>query len=137
MALQLDTGIRADMATTLAGYFNGGGATQVVKLFSGAVPADCAAVDPSGELADGALPTDALDDDDLDGVATMTDAWSLTGTAAGTAACFRVYDSSGNCGLQGNVTATGGGGVMEIDSTTIVVGKVVTVTAVTITIGGA
>lgn len=137
MALQVDTGIRSDLGATLAGYFNGGGVTQVVKLFSGALPANCAAVDPSGELADGALPTNALDDADLDGVVTMTNTWTATGSAAGTAACFRVYDSSGNCGMQGNVTATGGGGVMEIDNTSIAVGQVVVVTAITITIGGA
>jgi len=137
MALQASDGVRVDMANTLVAYFNGGGVSQVVKLFSGALPANCAAADPSGLLATGSLPTNALDDADEDGVITMTNTWTATGSAAGTAACFRVYEGGGGCGLQGNVTATGGGGVMEIDNTSIAIGQVVVVTAINITIGGA
>jgi hypothetical protein len=58
----------------------------------------------------------------------------LTADATGTAAHFRVYDSGGTvCGIQGTVTATGGGGDMTLDNTSIASGQQVTVTTFTLT----
>ena len=55
----------------------------------------------------------------------------------GTAAHFEIMDSGGTtCHMQGTVTATGGGGDMEIDNTSIATGQQVTVTAFTLTAGG-
>ncbi len=131
MALQLGTTLRTDMAGEIVTAAAGG----TIKLFSAAVPANCAAADPSGELADGTLPSPALSA--ASGAATKSGTWTTTGTAAGTAATFRLYTSGAVCFAQGNVTATGGGGTMEISSTTIAIGQVDTVTSVTLTVGGA
>lgn len=111
------------------------GATATIKIFSGAVPANCEAADPSGTLASGSLPADPFAE--TDGVLSKAGTWTLTGSADGTAASFRIYDSSPDCLFQGNVTATGGGGVCELSSTTIAIGQATTVTSVTITVGGA
>jgi hypothetical protein len=51
------------------------------------------------------------------GTVSKAGTWSFTGAAAGTAASFRLYTSGAVCFMQGDVTATGGGGVMEIDNT--------------------
>jgi hypothetical protein len=106
-----------------------------MKIFSGAVPANCAAADPSGELVDETLPSPALTN--TSGTVTKAGTWAFTGAAAGTAASFRLYTSGAVCFMQGDVTATGGGGVLEIDNTSIAIGQAGEVTAVTITIGGA
>lgn len=131
MALQLGTAVRTSMADALVTAAAGGS----IKVFSGAVPANCAASDPAGELASGTLPTPALSS--ASGVASKAGTWTITGTAAGTAASFRLYTSGAVCFAQGDVTGTGGGGVMEISSTTIAIGQIDTVTSVTLTIGGA
>jgi hypothetical protein len=67
---------------------------------------------------------------------------SLSGTwqdasadATGTAGYFRITGSGGV--IQGNVTATGGGGDMTIDNMSIAAGQQVTVTSFTLTAGGA
>ena len=56
--------------------------------------------------------------------------------AAGTAAHFRIYASDGTtCHAQGTITATGGGGDMTLDNTSIASGQVITITSFTLTAG--
>jgi hypothetical protein len=62
------------------------------------------------------------------GVATATDPAAVTGVAAGTAGYFRVLDSNGNAVMDGDVTATSGGGALELSTTTISVGVTVDIT---------
>jgi hypothetical protein len=58
----------------------------------------------------------------------------LTADNTGTAAHFRVYASDGTtCGIQGTVTATGGGGDMTLDNTSIASGQAVSITTFTLT----
>ena len=55
--------------------------------------------------------------------------------ATGTAGWFRVYRSAGNGGaatVDGSITATGGGGDMELDTVSIVAGGVIAVSAYTL-----
>lgn len=131
MALQLGTVVRTSMADALVTAAAGGS----IKVYSGAVPANCAAANPAGELASGTLPSPALTS--ASGAATKAGTWTITGSAAGTAASFRAFTSGAVCFAQGDVTATGGGGTMEISSITVAVSQVDTVTAVTLTVGGA
>jgi hypothetical protein len=109
------------------------GSSGVVKIFSGAEPANCAAADPSGLLATITLPATFLTS--ASGATTISGSWTTNASGAGTAASFRMYDGSTNCHVQGNVTATGGGGDMTIDNVSIASGQAVTVTACTITAG--
>ena len=131
MALQLGTTLRNAMAGDIVTAADGGS----LKIFSGAVPANCAAADPSGTLTTATLPSPALTASA--GVCSKAGTWTFTGSANGTAASFRLYTSGAVCFAQGNVTATGGGGTMEIDNTSIATGQNGTVTGVTITVGGA
>lgn len=131
MALQLGTATRTAMGDRLVTDAD----TGTLKIFSGAVPANCAAADPSGTLVSFTLPSPALTN--ASGTVTKSGTWTFTASATGTGASFRMYTSGAVCFAQGNVTATGGGGTMEIDNTSIANGQTGTVTAVTLTIGGA
>ena len=58
--------------------------------------------------------------------------------ATGTATWFRIVQSDGSTHvLDGTVTATGGGGDMELSSTSISTGDSVSITSATFTIGNA
>jgi hypothetical protein len=112
------------------------GTAPTLTIRTGAVPASCAAARTGTVLATLVLPSDWL-------TAASSGSKSLSGTwqdvaadAAGTAAHFSV-DQGATCHIQGTVTATGGGGDMTIDNTSIAVGQQVTITALTLTAGGA
>ena len=126
-AVQDRTAFAADLVTAYAG--------GNIKFFSGSVPANCAASDPSGPLASGTLPTPALTASA--GVATKTGTWTLTGSASGTAACFRIYDSTAVCRTQGTVTIAGSGGDMTVDNPAIANAQVITVGTYSITFANA
>lgn len=114
------------------------GASAVLKIRSGAAPASVATADSGTVLATLNLPADWL-------AAAAAGSKSLSGTwqdlsadAAGTAAHFRVYATDGTTAhIQGSVTATGGGGDMTLDNVSIAAGQSVSVTAFTLTAGGA
>ncbi len=131
MAMQFGATLRTDMAAEVVTAAAGG----TIKIFSGAVPANCAAADPSGELVSDTLPTPALTN--TAGTLSKAGTWSFTGDAEGTAVSFRLYTSGAVCFAQGSVTATGGGGDMTIDNTSIAVGQAGEVLTVSIVVGGA
>jgi len=68
------------------------GTAAILKLFSGAEPANCAAADPAGILATLNLPSDWLANAAA-GAKAKAGSWTGTGSAGGTAASFRIYDS--------------------------------------------
>lgn len=114
------------------------GASAVMKIRTGAAPANCAAADAGTVLATLALPADWM-------AAASGGAKALAGTwqdasadAAGTAAHFRLYASDGTtCHAQGSVTATGGGGDMIVDNTNFAAGQSFSVSSFAITEGNA
>lgn len=112
------------------------GTAPILELRSGSVPANCAAAATGTLLAQDALPSDWLAAASS-GSKAKAGTWSLTGLAAGTIGHFRVYESGSPsvCHMQGTVTATGGGGDMEVDNTSIAVDQAVTVDTFTITAG--
>lgn len=114
------------------------GTSAILKVRSGAAPANCAAADTGTVLATINLPSDYMSAAS-GGVKQLTGSWvDSSADATGTAAHFRLYDSAGTtCHLQGTVTATGGGGDMEVNTTSFVAGQQFTVTAFTLTDGNA
>ncbi len=134
MTLQFSATDRTAFASQLAGGLAGGS----IKLFSGAEPANCAAADPAGLLASGTLPATAATA--AAGVLTKAGTWTAVGSAAGTAASFRLYDTSGTpvCRIQGNVAITGTGSTdMTVDNPSITNAQVITVATFAITFGNA
>jgi hypothetical protein len=114
------------------------GASAILKIRSGAVPANCAAADAGTVLATLNLPADYMAAAS-GGSKAKSGTWEdLSADAAGTAAHFRLYRSDGTtCDLQGTVTLTGGGGDMTVDNTSFAAGQAFTVTGFTLTDGNA
>lgn len=107
------------------------GASPFLDLRTGAQPANCAAADAGTELAHIALPSDWMAAAS-GGVKSKAGTWQGTGAAAGTIAHYRIKNNADDtCHEQGSVTATGGGGDMEVDNVSIAVGQQVTVNTYT------
>jgi hypothetical protein len=112
------------------------GTAPTLTIRTGAVPANCAAARTGTVLATLTLPTDWMATAS-GGSKALSGTWQDTSAdAAGTAAHFSI-DQGATCHIQGTVTATGGGGDMTLDNTSIAVGQQVNITAFTLTAGGA
>ena len=113
------------------------GTTPWLDIRTGAQAADCATADAGSELEHMALPSDFLGASAA-GVKSKAGVWSGTVDAPGTAAHFRIKDlADTNCHMQGSVTATSGGGDMELDNVVLASGQTLTVNTFTITAGNA
>jgi hypothetical protein len=131
MAAQLSTGVRnarLDAIETTVGT------APILTIRSGAAPADCATANSGTVLATLTLPSDWLAAA-ASGAKAKSGTWQDTSAdATGTAAHWRVHDSGGTtCHMQGTVTATGGGGDLTLDNTSIASGQSVTITSWTLT----
>jgi len=112
------------------------GTGPTLEIRSGSAPATCATADSGTVLATLAPPSDWLAAAS-GGSKAISGTWQdLSADATGTAGHFRVKQGA-TCHIQGSVTATGGGGDMTLDNTSIAAGQQVTVTAFTLTAGGA
>lgn len=118
------------------------GDSALLRIYSGDAPANCAATESGTLLVEYDLASDwaaAADSgekelNDLPLSVTGADA-AGDGTDAGH---FRIYDSAGTtCGMQGTVTATGGGGDMQLDNVSIAKDQKVNITSFALTEGGA
>lgn len=114
------------------------GASAVLKIRTGAVPATCATADSGTVLATCSLPSDWMAAASS-GTKAKAGTWEDTSAdATGTAAHFRLYASDGTtCHAQGTVTATGGGGDMTVDNVSFASGQAFSVTSFTLTAGNA
>lgn len=114
------------------------GTSAVLKIRTGTPPANCAAADSGTVLATCNLPADWMAAAS-GGSKSKSGTWEdLSADAAGTAGHFRLYASDGvTCHAQGTVTATGGGGDMTLDNTSVAAGQAFTVTSFTLTAGNA
>ena len=135
MAVQFSTGVRNAMLdaweTTIS-------TSAVLKIRTGAQPATCATADSGTVLATLNLPSDWM-------AAAASGAKAKAGTwedasadATGTAGHYRIYASDGTtCHEQGSITATLGGGDMELITTSIIATQPITITGFTKTMAGA
>lgn len=133
MAIQLSASTRnarLDAVETAVGV------SPILRLRTGAPPANCAAADTGTVLSSIILPSDWM------GVASggskqKAGTWQdISASAAGSAAHFRIYDAAGaSCFIQGTITITGGGGDMTLDNNVIAPGQQVTINTFTLTDG--
>lgn len=114
------------------------GTAPILTIRTGAAPADCATANSGTVLATLTLPSDWMANA-ASGSKAKSGTWQdASADNAGTAAHFRIHDSTGTtCHLQGTVTATGGGGDLTLDNTSIAAGQTVTITSFTLTDGNA
>ena len=111
------------------------GNAAIFRIYSGSMPANCATASSGTKLTEDSLPTTWMAGASAGSVA-KSGTWTLNGLAAGTAGYFRIYDSGlTTCYMQGTITATGGGGDMTLDNTSIAISQVITVNTFTI-VGG-
>ena len=135
MTLQLSTTVRNAHLDVIESTI---GASAVLKIRSGAAPANCGTADSGTVLASCTLPSDWMAAAS-GGSKAKSGTWEDTSAdATGTAAHFRLYASDGTtCHAQGTVTATGGGGDMTVDSVSFTATQAFTVTAFSLTDGNA
>lgn len=131
MPVRLPNSLRTALATAVLTAIDTDAGAGKIEVRSGTQPAtgDTAATgtllativlaDPAGTVATGVL--------------TFTDPAAVSAVAAGTASWFRLMDNSGDTVLDGDVTATGGGGQLQLATTALTVGLSVDVTSFTIT----
>lgn len=132
MATRLATATRNAIADAAVDLIDGGTGAGTVKIYSGAQPAS------ANDAASGTLlATFTLADPAFGaaaaGVATANAVADTTGAADGTAGWFRAETSTPGTVLDGSVTATGGGGDMELNTVTISTGVTVSLTSWTVT----
>lgn len=113
------------------------GSAPLLEIYTGTIPTNCGTAATGTQLVSMTLPTTWLGAA-ASGAVALSGTWTGTGAAAGTAGYFRIYDPTGTtCHVQGTITATGGGGDMTLDNTSIASGQTVNVTSFTMTAGGA
>lgn len=112
------------------------GTSAIMEIRTGAQPATCATASSGTVLATLTLPSDWMAAASS-GTKAKSGTWQDTSADnTGTAGHFRIFASDGTtCGAQGSVTATGGGGDLTLDNTSITTGQAVTITGFTLTAG--
>ena len=135
MAVQLSTAVRNARLDVIESTI---GTSAILRIRTGAAPANCGTADSGTVLAEITCPSDWMAAASA-GSKALSGSWQdASANATGTAAHFRLYDSGGTvCGMQGTVTATGGGGDMEEDNASFASGQQFTGTTFTLTDGNA
>lgn len=133
MAIQLSTSVRNARLDAIETTIS---TSAILKIRTGAQPADCATADSGTVLATLNLPSDWMAAA-ASGSKAKAGTWQDTSAdAAGTAAHFRLYASDGTtCHIQGSVGQ--GSGDLSLDNTNIAAGQQVTINTFTLTDGNA
>lgn len=114
------------------------GTGAIIKIRTGAQPANCAAADSGTVLATLTLASDWAGAASSGSKSLSSTPLDTLGLADDDAGHFRIYRSNGTtCDYQGSVTATGGGGDLTLDDISIVTDQIVTITSWSITDGNA
>lgn len=131
MAVQLSVAVRNARLDAIETTI---GTSAVLKIRTGAQPANCATADSGSVLATLNLPSDWMAAASS-GTKAKSGTWEDTSAdGAGTAAHWRLYASDGvTCHAQGTVTATAGGGDLTVDNTSFAAGQAFTITSWTFT----
>lgn len=132
MALQYSTSVRNNQLDQVEAS---AGTSARLRIYTGSVPANCAAAATGTLLVDMTLPSDWMAAASA-GSKGKSGTWQVTASGAGTAGYFRVWDSSvTTCHLQG--TTGIGSGDLQLDNTNIASPQSVTINGFTLTAGNA
>lgn len=130
--VRLSTAARNAAVAAVAGLVDADAGAGTIKVYSGSQPASANDA-ATGTLLATIVLADPAFGSPATGVVTGTDPASVNAVATGTAGWCRVADNSGDTVLDGDVTATGGGGFMQLSSTSLVSGGAVDITALSLT----
>lgn len=129
MTIQYSTALRNSF---LDSWETGMGTAVKVEIRTGAQPANTAAASTGTLLVSYTLASDWAAAASAGSKTFNNLPIAGTAAAAGTAAHYRIFDNPGTtCHDQGSITATGGGGDMTIDNTSIANGQAVNITGFT------
>lgn len=133
MAIQLSVAVRNARLDAIETTIS---TAPILRIRTGAAPANCAASRSGTILATLTLPSDWMAAASS-GSKAKSGTWEDTSADnTGTAAHFEIMDSGGTtCHMQGTVTATGGGGDMTVDNTSFASGQAFSITTFTLTDG--
>ena len=114
------------------------GTSAVLRIRTGAPPANCGAARTGTVLATVNLPSDWMAAAS-GGTKALSGTWQdASADAAGTAGHFEIMNNAlSTCHMQGTVTATGGGGDMTVNNVVFALGQQFDVTGFTLTDGNA
>lgn len=127
MALQFSVAVRNARLDAIESTV---GVSPILTIRTGAQPSDCSQANSGTVVATLNLPSDWLANASS-GSKAKAGTWEDTSADnAGTAAHFRIHDSTGTtCHLQGSVTATGGGGQLTLDNIVLASGQDIVITS--------
>ncbi len=135
MAIQFATSIRNGILDFIE---SDTGTAAILKIKTGAQPATCATADSGTVLASMTLASDWMSAASSGSKAKLGTWSDVSADATGLAAHWRLYKSDGTtCQAQGNITVTGGGGDLTLDSLSVTATQAVTITGWTWTAPGA
>lgn len=133
MSLKLADASQQAAADAVTARINSGGAGNL-KIYTGSQPADADSAPAGTLLVTIPLATTAFGAANSSGAAALASTpRSAAAAAAGTAGCFVIESGGGARVLNGTVTATGGGGDLTLDNTSIASGQTVSITGYTYT----
>jgi hypothetical protein len=135
MALSFTATLRSNRADEITAAVGGSG---LLRIYDGAVPANVGTA-ISGQTLLAELTCNAtFAPAASNGVLTLNSiTQDSSANATGTATFFRLTTSGGTAVVQGTVTATGGGGDLTLNTTSISSGAAVSITSFVITEGNA
>lgn len=134
MAIKLSAGVRHARLDSIETAIS---TAPVLRIYTGSPPAATTDAATGTQLVTITLPSDWMAAAS-GGSKAKSGTWSNTAGGTGTAGYFRIWDSGvATTHIQGTVTATGGGGDMTVDNTSIASGQTVTVSTFTLTDGNA
>lgn len=132
--IHVNTTTKNSMLQALADAINGGTAGGTIKIYTGTMPTlvtDAISTqtllgtltfsDPCGTVATGSLTMSAITQDS-------------SADATGTAAFARIADSSGTAIMDIDITTTGGGGALQMNTTNIVAGGPIAISSFVLSI---
>lgn len=128
MAIQFSTTVRNARLDQVESTIS---TSPKLRIYSGTIPADCAAAITGTLLVEMSLPSDWMAAAS-GGSKAMSGSWTGNGVAAGNASHFRIWNNAAStCHVQGTVAASSAD--MTVDNVSIAVGQAVTVNSFTLT----
>ena len=130
--LRLSTSARNAAVKGVTDLIDAGPGAGTISIYSGAQPATPNTA-PSGTLLATVVLGKPAFAAPSTGVSAGADPAAVNAVATGAAGWCRVADSASNAVLDGDVTASGGGGFMQLSSTALTSGAPVDITSLSLT----
>lgn len=126
MAISIPQSARQAAANAIVDLADAGSGSALTVIRSGS-PGDPDSAAAGNEVATIVMGDPAFSAADPDGIASAIGLNADTNATGGIAGHYRIEDSDGNCVFQGVITGVGGGGDLELQSTTVGAGGTVVI----------